>query len=54
MAARKAHQTVVGFAAETNDVEAYAREKLEAKRLDWIVANQVGQPALGLRRIRMR
>jgi len=44
---RKAHQTVVGFAAETNDVEAYARRKLEEKRCDWIVANKVGQDGSG-------
>ncbi|WP_158279910.1 phosphopantothenoylcysteine decarboxylase [Coraliomargarita sinensis] len=44
---RKAHQTVVGFAAETHDVEAYARKKLESKRLDWIVANEVGQAGAG-------
>ncbi len=33
---------VVGFAAETDNVEHYARGKLQAKRLDMIVANQVG------------
>ena len=33
---------VVGFAAETENVEAYARGKLDAKRLDLIAANQVG------------
>ncbi|PKV11397.1 bifunctional phosphopantothenoylcysteine decarboxylase/phosphopantothenate--cysteine ligase CoaBC [Xanthomonas prunicola] len=33
---------VVGFAAETHDVEHYARSKLAAKRLDLIIANQVG------------
>jgi phosphopantothenoylcysteine decarboxylase/phosphopantothenate--cysteine ligase len=44
---RKLNQTVVGFAAETHDVEAYARGKLEAKNLDWIVANQVGQVGSG-------
>ncbi|MGB5453533.1 MAG: phosphopantothenoylcysteine decarboxylase, partial [Sedimenticolaceae bacterium] len=32
----------VGFAAETNDVEAYAGEKRRAKGLDLIAANQVG------------
>ena len=32
---------VVGFAAETDDLEANARHKLEAKRLDLIVANDV-------------
>lgn len=35
-------QTLVGFAAETNDVEAYAQKKMAEKNLDWIVANQVG------------
>lgn len=33
---------VVGFAAETNDVEAYARDKLKRKKLDMIAANLVG------------
>ena len=33
---------VVGFAAETENVETYARAKLDAKRLDLIAANQVG------------
>jgi len=33
---------VVGFAAETCDVEHYARGKLAAKHLDLIIANQVG------------
>ncbi|HMP62874.1 MAG TPA: phosphopantothenoylcysteine decarboxylase, partial [Phenylobacterium sp.] len=32
---------VVGFAAETNDVEAYAQAKLKRKGCDWIVANDV-------------
>jgi len=32
----------VGFAAETNDVEAYAEAKRRAKELDMIAANQVG------------
>lgn len=47
MTERKAHQTVVGFAAETNDVETYARSKLKAKRCDWIVANKVGEIGTG-------
>jgi len=38
---------VVGFAAETNDVAAYARSKLERKGLDMICANQVGLPGCG-------
>ena len=33
---------VVGFAAETNDVEVNARSKLKRKKLDMIAANQVG------------
>ena len=32
----------VGFAAETQDLESYARAKLERKNLDMIAANQVG------------
>lgn len=32
---------VVGFAAETNDVEDYAKAKLAKKGCDWIVANDV-------------
>ncbi|MFC2077614.1 bifunctional phosphopantothenoylcysteine decarboxylase/phosphopantothenate--cysteine ligase CoaBC [Candidatus Bipolaricaulota bacterium] len=34
----------VGFAAETDDLVASARKKLEAKRLDLIVTNDVGGP----------
>ncbi len=34
---------VVGFAAETNDVEENARAKLKRKKLDMIAANQVGE-----------
>ena len=33
---------VVGFAAETQNIEAYARAKLERKKLDLIAANKVG------------
>lgn len=33
---------VVGFAAETDDVERYARDKLVRKKLDMIAANRVG------------
>lgn len=38
---------VVGFAAETDDVERYARDKLARKRLDLIAANRVGQAGCG-------
>ncbi len=43
-----ARRTVrVGFAAETNDVETYARSKLAAKRLDLLVANDVSRSDSG-------
>ena len=38
---------VVGFAAETNDVETYARSKMEKKNLDLIVANDVSNGKIG-------
>jgi phosphopantothenoylcysteine decarboxylase / phosphopantothenate---cysteine ligase len=38
---------VVGFAAETNDVEAYARAKMQKKNLDLIVANDVSDHQIG-------
>ncbi len=37
---------VVGFAAETDDVEAHARAKLKKKGCDWLLANDVS-PATG-------
>jgi phosphopantothenoylcysteine decarboxylase/phosphopantothenate--cysteine ligase len=37
----------VGFAAETDDLERYARGKLERKNLDMIAANWVGKSAGG-------
>ncbi len=40
-------QIMVGFAAETNDVVENARLKLEAKNLDFIVANDVTQEGAG-------
>ncbi|MGF1453636.1 MAG: phosphopantothenoylcysteine decarboxylase [Opitutales bacterium] len=45
IAARKQPaQCVVGFAAETNNLETHARDKLVRKNLDFIAANQVGGP----------
>jgi len=38
---------IVGFAAETDDVEAAGRAKLTDKQLDLLVANAVGRPATG-------
>jgi phosphopantothenoylcysteine decarboxylase/phosphopantothenate--cysteine ligase len=43
VAAREDRPFTVGFAAETNDVEANARKKLEGKGLDMIAANRVGE-----------
>ncbi|MDQ3385927.1 MAG: bifunctional phosphopantothenoylcysteine decarboxylase/phosphopantothenate--cysteine ligase CoaBC [Actinomycetota bacterium] len=40
-------QTLVGFAAETDDLLANARRKLERKGLDLIVANDVSAPGVG-------
>jgi phosphopantothenoylcysteine decarboxylase/phosphopantothenate--cysteine ligase len=39
---------VVGFAAETNDVEENAKKKLRAKNCDIIVANDVSDPNCGM------
>jgi phosphopantothenoylcysteine decarboxylase/phosphopantothenate--cysteine ligase len=43
IASRKSRRPalVIGFAAETDHVLAYAKDKLEAKGCDWIVANDV-------------
>ena len=47
VAARRKNAFVVGFAAETNDVAANAREKLERKGIDLLVANDVSQQGIG-------
>jgi phosphopantothenoylcysteine decarboxylase/phosphopantothenate--cysteine ligase len=44
---RKKEQTIVGFAAETESLEANAREKLAKKKLDLIVANDVSRADSG-------
>jgi len=38
---------VVGFAAETDDIEANARAKIAKKGCDWIVANDVSGDVMG-------
>jgi len=43
----KRPKLVVGFAAETNDVENHAQGKLERKGCDWIVANDVSGDVMG-------
>ena len=45
--AKRNGQVFVGFAAETNDVLAHARDKLARKNLDMIVANDVTRPGAG-------
>ena len=45
--AKRSGQIFVGFAAETNDVLAHARDKLARKNLDMIVANDVTRPGAG-------
>jgi phosphopantothenoylcysteine decarboxylase / phosphopantothenate---cysteine ligase len=47
VAARRTGAFVVGFAAETNDVAANARAKLEAKGIDLLVANDVSRSGIG-------
>ncbi|GAA0343054.1 bifunctional phosphopantothenoylcysteine decarboxylase/phosphopantothenate--cysteine ligase CoaBC [Bowmanella denitrificans] len=47
VAARPDRPFVVGFAAETQDMEHYARDKLSRKRLDMIAANDVSKQNIG-------
>jgi phosphopantothenoylcysteine decarboxylase/phosphopantothenate--cysteine ligase len=44
---RKKDQILVGFAAETQDLDQNAQKKLEEKNLDLIAGNLVGNPASG-------
>ena len=44
---RRPGQILVGFAAETDDVEGAGREKLRRKHADLVVANRVGAPGTG-------
>ncbi|MFN4067447.1 MAG: bifunctional phosphopantothenoylcysteine decarboxylase/phosphopantothenate--cysteine ligase CoaBC [Thermosynechococcus sp.] len=44
---RQPHQRLIGFAAQTGDIVTPAREKLERKGLDLIVANAVDQGGCG-------
>jgi phosphopantothenoylcysteine decarboxylase/phosphopantothenate--cysteine ligase len=47
LGARGAERVLVGFAAETEDVEAEGRRKLERKGVDLVVANEVGREGTG-------
>lgn len=44
---QKTRQVLVGFAAETEELEEHGREKLQEKNLDLIVANDVTRPGAG-------
>lgn len=44
---RKGAQVLVGFAAETQELFANARQKVQSKHLDFIVVNDVSDPAIG-------
>lgn len=44
---KRPDQILVGFAAETQNLLQYAREKIEKKNLDFIVANDVTKPGAG-------
>ncbi|MBU7592064.1 bifunctional phosphopantothenoylcysteine decarboxylase/phosphopantothenate--cysteine ligase CoaBC [Metabacillus halosaccharovorans] len=44
---QKRQQILVGFAAETNDLEQYAKKKLQSKNLDLIVANNITTEGAG-------
>ena len=46
-ARKRPGQVLVGFAAETSDLVEHAQEKLRAKRLDFVVANDVSAPGVG-------
>jgi len=47
LAAKRGSRVMIGFAAETDDLESRAREKLKRKGLDLIVANDVTQDGAG-------
>ena len=38
---------VIGFAAETNDIEKNSLKKLSEKNCDWIISNDVSNPEIG-------
>src|SRR5205807_6604902 len=47
LAAQKGDRALIGFAAETEDLEPNAADKLERKKLDLIVANDVSRSDAG-------
>lgn len=50
MGKKKTHQKLIGFALETNNELAHAREKLAKKNLDFIVLNSVNDPGAGFKK----
>jgi phosphopantothenoylcysteine decarboxylase/phosphopantothenate--cysteine ligase len=47
LGAKKSHQFLVGFAAETQNLMAYASEKLAKKNADMLIANDVSKENVG-------
>ena len=47
MGERKQEQFIVGFAAESENLEANAKAKLYGKNCDWVIANQIGEEGTG-------
>ena len=45
----KGQQYLVGFAAETQNIEAYAQDKLKRKNADVIISNNVGDKTIGFK-----
>jgi len=49
LGSRKGNKVLVGFAAETNNLIAYATEKIKSKNLDFIVANNISEEKAGFK-----
>lgn len=45
---KKKHQILAGFALETNDIIEYAKDKIQRKNLDFIVANSAVEKVAGM------
>ena len=43
----KRPELVIGFAAETNDIDYNSKNKLSDKNCDWIVANDISNNSIG-------
>lgn len=48
LGARKARQVLVGFSAESADLIKNAQKKMDDKNLDFIIANDISRPDIGL------